>query len=144
MAREKAARTAASVSVRTEFPDRAILVRGNMKFLQEALQFVIENALQAAELRQGHGEVNIRVCYGANQTCQIFVEDNGPGMDEQTLEHALEMFFSTKPKGLGLGIGLPTAYFIVRSHGGQLRLTRNNGEGITVTITLPLLKGTVQ
>ena len=48
------------------------------------------------------------------------------------------MFFSTKPTGLGLGIGLPTAYFIVRSHGGEFQLDSTTGEGTKITITLRL------
>ena len=137
--REQDERQTVGPAIRTGSPPGPLRVRGNAKYLQEALQFVIENAWQAAAERPvGVGEVNIRVVGGPGTTCQIAVADNGPGMDEQTRGRALEMFFSMKPKGLGLGIGLPTAYFIVRSHGGEFQLDSKKGEGTKVTITLRL------
>jgi signal transduction histidine kinase len=124
-------------SIRSEYPSGPLRMRGNAKYLQEALQFVIENAWQVAERREG-GEVSIRVCRSPSNACQIVIADNGAGMDEQICGRALEMFFSTKPTGVGLGIGLPTAYFIVRSHGGEFQLDSKKGEGTKITITLKL------
>lgn len=67
----------------------------------------------------------------------LLVQDTGCGMDEQTVARAFEPFFSTKFQGRGMG--LAAAYGIVKTHGGDIRLTSQPGEGTSVTIYLPAL-----
>jgi hypothetical protein len=68
---------------------------------------------------------------------RLRVSDDGTGMDQGTLERALEPFFTTKPKGEGTGLGLATIYGIVTQAGGYLRLYSETGFGTTVTVMLP-------
>jgi signal transduction histidine kinase/ActR/RegA family two-component response regulator len=68
---------------------------------------------------------------------QITVEDNGCGMDEQTLQQAVEPFFTTKPKGKGTGLGLSMVYASIRANGGLLVLDSRPGSGTEVKILLP-------
>jgi signal transduction histidine kinase len=56
-------------------------------------------------------------------------------MDDETLGHALLPFYSTKPGGTGLGLAL--AGEIVDAHGGNVRIGRREGGGITVTCWIP-------
>ncbi len=67
----------------------------------------------------------------------LAMRDNGKGMDEDTRARAFEPFFSTKPAGRGIGLGLPTAYSIVTRRGGVVEIDSALGAGTTVTITLP-------
>jgi signal transduction histidine kinase/GAF domain-containing protein len=130
---------AAALALRRQFSPHRGTIRGEAKYLQEAFQFVIENALQAAADRpEGNGVVRLETKSTA-ESCVVLVEDNGPGMETAVSDQAFNMFFTTKPKGLG--IGLPTAYFIVRSHGGRFRLESSKGVGTKVTITFPLYQG---
>lgn len=69
------------------------------------------------------------------------VEDSGIGMDETTLQRALEPFFTTKDKGRGTGLGLSVAFGIVRAAGGDIRLESRPGVGTTAIVELP---GTTQ
>ena len=69
-------------------------------------------------------------------------QDNGPGMDEETLERALEPFFSTKdeiqaPTGFLPGLGLSSVYGFVRQSGGDVLLESTQGEGTSVSLYLP-------
>ncbi len=68
----------------------------------------------------------------------IQVVDDGDGMDRHTLDHALDPFFSAKPAGRQVGMGLPRAQQLVAAHGGTLDLRSTTGEGTTVTLSLPL------
>lgn len=67
----------------------------------------------------------------------ITVADEGEGMDEKTQRHALEPFFTTKPVGEGTGLGLSTAYGIVKQSGGYISISSQVGRGTEVDVYLP-------
>ena len=68
----------------------------------------------------------------------ISISDTGEGMSPETLERAIEPFFTTKSRGKGTGLGLPTVYGFARQSGGTLRLYSELGFGTTVCLSLPL------
>jgi two-component system CheB/CheR fusion protein len=70
----------------------------------------------------------------------ITVKDTGAGMDAETQAHIFEPFFSTKPKGMGAGLGLATVYSIVSQNGGYIRAYSELGVGSTFTVYLPRLE----
>jgi len=91
----------------------------------------------------GHDEVDQEGVFGAGTMrpgpyVVLSVRDNGSGMGEETLRHAFEPFFTTKTVRAGTGLGLSTAYGILRNHGGELVVASTRGIGTTVTIYLPL------
>lgn len=71
----------------------------------------------------------------------IEVADDGAGMDAATCARAIEPFFTTKDSDAARGLGLSTAYSIVRQNGGHLDIHSRPGEGTTVTIFLPAVEG---
>ena len=66
---------------------------------------------------------------------KIIIEDNGVGMDKDTLNSVSEMFFTTKKKGSGLGVSLSKE--IIEQHGGNIVYNSVKGEGTRVIVTLP-------
>ncbi len=73
------------------------------------------------------------------QMAEITIEDNGPGMDEETTRHIFEPFFTTKEVGLGTGLGLSVSFFIIANHhAGHMRVSSSPGRGARFIISLPL------
>lgn len=72
---------------------------------------------------------------------RLSVSDNGCGMTEETRRHAFDMFFTTKPRGLGTGLGLALVRRIAEQAGGEVRIDSRLQHGTTVTLCLPAVAG---
>jgi signal transduction histidine kinase/CheY-like chemotaxis protein len=68
---------------------------------------------------------------------ELSVADTGSGMTEDVRSRAIEPFFTTKPTGVGTGLGLSQVYGVVRESGGTLTIDSETGRGTTVRLLLP-------
>jgi len=93
---------------------------------RDAVEGVASPWIRVETMRQGPGgEVLIRI------------SDNGVGMSEETQRRVFEPFFTTKEPGRGTGLGLATAYAIVRDHGGSIGCESAPARGATFSVRLP-------
>lgn len=98
---------------------------------QGAVRRLLENAYDA--LGDGGGSVAVRTSAG-NGSVEIVVKDSGPGLTPEAKARLFEPFFSTRPRGLG--IGLATARKFVERHGGSIELVEG-GSGASFRVKLP-------
>jgi len=68
---------------------------------------------------------------------KISVKDTGVGMDEDTLKKIFDPFFTTKDRSVGTGLGLASAYGIIKNHGGMINAHSVTGQGSTFDVYLP-------
>jgi CheY-like chemotaxis protein len=66
------------------------------------------------------------------------VSDNGPGIAPEVLPRIFDSFFTTKPRGVGTGLGLPISQGIVRGLGGEITVESRPGQGATFRVRLPV------
>lgn len=100
---------------------------------------VIRNAMQAIQDAKRPGEV--KISSEANEEgIAIRIHDNGIGMSPAQLEHVFEPFYTTRPVGAGVGIGLSTARNIVLAHSGRIALDSQPDAGTTVSLFFPVPK----
>ncbi|MBT0017728.1 sensor histidine kinase [Vibrio alginolyticus] len=109
--------------------------------LEQVLINLFHNAAQAMENHCIDPQISIAVqCH--DDSCDILVSDNGPGMSDEALAKIFDPFFTTKPEGLGLGLTISKR--ILESYHGSLcaykhQNTEQQAGGMTFIVTLPIV-----
>lgn len=110
-------------------------VLGRLLALKRAFTNMIENAVKYGDKAQ----VSIAP---HNETLQIKINDEGPGIPENEMEKVFSPFYrvdpSRSPETSGSGLGLAVARDIIRAHGGDIQLFNREPTGLSVVVTLPL------
>ena len=110
-----------------------LMVPMDVDKLQQALINIIKNAMESIA---GEGTIDIVVERQAGERAVIRISDSGSGLTPEEVEKIFNPDYTTKEKGLGLGLTI--AHEIVRGHGGTIRVQSNVGRGTTFEIVLPI------
>lgn len=104
-----------------------------LEALARSLRGLVENAAQA-----GPADTPVTLRVKVEEECVCFeVHDEGPGMDDETLARVGEPFFTTKPPGVGMGLGVFLARSVAEQLRGRLDFRSTPGVGTTATVRLP-------
>ena len=120
-------------SVRIDAGDDVPAVLVDPEQMKQVLLNLVINAIQAMP---SGGEVVLRSVKNSDSVI-LEVQDEGIGIPPEDLERVFNPFVTTRPDGTGLGLSI--AYQIVSQHGGHIAARRNPGQGMTFTVTLPVL-----
>ena len=112
-------------------------IMADSSMLAETFVNIIVNAFEAIQEipRKGYLKISTQLD-GKHKVIRIKFEDNADGIDEEQLSKIFDIEFSTKRKGIGVGLAI--AEKIVRDHGGTISAMSKKGEGAIFTIELPL------
>lgn len=112
--------------------DAGVRASAHPEKLKQVIWNLVINALQSMDKA---GSIEVGCSKVSDASVRFWVRDQGQGMSEKTLSHLYEPFFTTKEKGTGLG--LATAYKIVESFQGEIRVESVIGQGTQFEVLLP-------
>lgn len=113
------------------------------QLIKQALVALLINACEAVTPGEGIIEIRTRLV-GQMEGVEIFIRDNGVGMDADVQPHIFEPFFTTKEASKGIGLGLAVVYGIVNQHSGTVEVESSPGRGSTFLLRLPYAQSEVK
>lgn len=116
-----------------DLPTKPVLMMGNEETVMQVIGNLVSNALEAIQGRMD-GVVTLRLA--SDEQVLIKVEDNGPGIPEDKIEHMFNPFATTKKDRPGRGLGLFIVHQLVTDMNGQLGYERRDGVSV-FTLRLP-------
>ena len=108
-----------------------------VRLSQVFLNLLINAAHAIAPGAVEHNEIRVSTRLGADGRVRVSITDTGGGMTSEVRERLFTPFFTTKPVGVGTGLGLSVCQGIVRGLGGQIEVRSESGQGSTFTVILP-------
>jgi signal transduction histidine kinase/CheY-like chemotaxis protein len=128
------------IKLETDLDPSLPSVRADVGQLEQVLLNLGLNARDAMPMGGTLRIVTTTVGTGSSRRAQVAFIDTGVGMDEDTVAHVFEPFFTTKRGGRGTGLGLATAYGIIKQSGGDIDVKSALGQGATFTISMPVVE----
>jgi signal transduction histidine kinase len=128
----------AAVQCITELATSIPAVVGDSNQLLQVFSQIINNAANAMEEQHG-GALTIRTTAVA-ETVTVEFSDNGPGMDNPA--RVFDPFYTTRPVGQGMGLGLSMCYGIIQEHGGKISCRNREEGGASFVVEFPAANAT--
>lgn len=132
------------IAVFRKFNAERSIIRGNTSRLCQVFINLIKNALDAIGDKSGHITIETSnrevpahdngVAGTAREMIVCTITDDGEGIDKENIQNIFKPFFTTKPQGKGIGLGLFIVHEIVKDHNGSIHVESNTGSGTVFTL----------
>ena len=142
------------IAISTDLAEDLLPVKADGSQIEQVL---INLFINAADAMPGGGDLSLQTANVTHKEMKdkpytpkpgkyamIKVTDNGTGMDRKTITRIFQPFFTTKEMGLGSGLGLASAYGIIKGHGGYIDVESEKGQGSVFSIYFPATEALVQ
>ena len=123
------------INVNKNIEQDEVYIDGDYNRLTQVLINIFKNSIEAMDKEKSC--INIFTTSNKNYT-KIIIEDNGKGMNKDSINKICKPFFTTKQNGTGLGLYLSNE--IIKEHGGTIKYESKDMFGTKVTIILPIKK----
>ena len=124
------------ISPRAELSNDLPVVWGDRIQLQQVILNLVMNAIEAmSEVSPTQRKLLIASVKDGSNGVLVRIQDSGIGLDGESLDRLFEAFFTTKARGMGMGLAVSQT--ILQAHGGRLWATPNASHGATFQFTLP-------
>ncbi len=140
-------RTRKEVTIHRELAEDLFAIEADQAQIEQVLLNLFVNA---ADAMSGGGDLILKTMNTTQESMKgklydpkpgnyvlLMVTDTGIGMDKETMERIFDPFFTTKEMGRGTGLGLASAYGIIKGHGGYIEVDSKKGQGTTFSVYLP-------
>jgi C4-dicarboxylate-specific signal transduction histidine kinase len=124
------------VTLRVKLADEPLVTRGDRVQLQQVVLNLLVNAIEALAEFEGERTVGVCTTRASGGLLRVSIADTGPGLHPAVRDHIFQPFYTTKAKGMGMGLSI--ARSILEAHGGKLQAESQAETGATFSFTLPL------
>ena len=121
------------IDISTELTEPLPYIILNKENLKKAFLNILQNSVDSIE--EG-GNIKVSTALKGNKVVEVIIKDNGRGIVEERLREIFNPFHTSKMTGAGLGLTI--AAKVIEDHNGTIDLKSTEGEGTTVTVTLPV------
>jgi signal transduction histidine kinase len=133
----RAQAAAQDVTVTNVLAPYPLIVKGDRVQIEQVLLNLVVNAIDAvSEKRDQLRRVTVRTHLLDETMAELTVSDSGPGIPAEALKQIFEPFYTTKKRGMGMGLAI--ARTIVEAHGGRIWAENQAGAGAIFRLTLPV------
>jgi signal transduction histidine kinase/CheY-like chemotaxis protein len=127
------------ISIETDFAPMPLMVLGDPDHLTQVAANFLVNSQHALASVSGERRIKVTTGLTADGLARFSVEDNGPGIPVDIRNRIFESYFTTKPVGVGTGIGLSISKSIVERHGGTVWYEESDSGGARFVVQLPMV-----
>ena len=121
-----------------DIPDKLPKIYSDPFALEQILINLLLNAVQSVDKQDSWIKISVKVGDPHKNHMAIEVQDNGIGMDQETMKRIFDPFFTTKSKAAGTGLGLYICHNLSQGLGGTIEMESEPGKGSIFRLVLPV------
>ncbi|MBX3584828.1 MAG: PAS domain S-box protein [Rhizobiaceae bacterium] len=129
------------IVINAEFAQEALPVMADADHITQVAANFLINSQHALAAHNGERKITVRTFRVSEAIVGFAVEDTGPGIPQSIRHRIFDSYFTTKPQGVGTGIGLSISKAIVERHKGSIRFEEAQPSGARFVVELPAFTG---